>query len=69
MKNTVYETIGTIIGHFAIWLFAWAFIAMLLWNNFIAYEFNLPSFSYWAFVLLRACIIYFKVKPSTSKDA
>ena len=60
MKNTVCEVIGTIIGRFAIWLFAWAFAAMLLWNNFIAYEFN---------ILLRACIIYFKIKPSTSKDA
>lgn len=69
MKDTVCAAIGTLIGRFTIVLFGWSFFAMLLWNNFVAYEFNLPTFSYWAFVLLRVCIIYFNSGISVKKDA
>jgi len=54
--------LGTFIGRMGVQLFLWALFAMILWNNFIAWEFNLPTFNYWAFILLRFLIIYFNSK-------
>ena len=59
MKNTICEAIATLLGRSAVVVFGWSLFAMIVWNNFIAYEFNLPTFSYWAFVCLRMVIIYF----------
>lgn len=68
MKNNTVETIGTIIIRIGVMLFGWSALAMTLWNNFIAYEFNLPTFSYGAFILLRLCIVYFNSKFTMPKE-
>lgn len=54
MKEKVCAIIGTIITN----VFLTAAIASIAYNNFIAWEFNLPQFSYWAFVLFRVAYLF-----------
>ena len=53
--------IGTALGRAFVSIFMWSFLAMCFWD-IIAYEFNLPTFSYWTFLLFRLIIIYWKPK-------
>ena len=67
MENKIRKisgAIGAFLGRMLVALFAWSLCAMVLWNH-IAYEFNLPTFSYWTFVLLRLVILYWH---SNSKE-
>lgn len=47
------ENIRHIICGLVVSLIITPLIAMFAWNNIIAYEFNLPTFDFWAFVLIR----------------
>ena len=46
------------IGSLSVNVFLVPLVAMLTWNNIIAWEFNLPTFSYWAFVLIRVAYLF-----------
>ena len=54
MKNKIInDLIAIVIGYFLAPLFM-----MLAWNNVIAWEFNLPTFNYGAFLLIRLAYLF-----------
>ncbi len=52
------EAIGTTLGKIVANIFIVAAVAAVAYNNIIAWEFNLPQFDYWAFVLLRIAYLF-----------
>lgn len=44
-----------------------AALTMIVYNNFIAYEFNLPTFSFWFFLLAKLAYSYWTYSYKTKK--
>lgn len=62
MKKEIRTIIVAIITN----VFLTAAIASIAYNHFIAWEFNLPQFNYWTFVLFRVAYLYWFNKSDFS---
>ena len=65
MKNKVMDdVIAAVIGFFLAPLFM-----TLAWNNIIAWEFNLPTFDYGAFLLIRLAYLFWFRRIKVPQDS